>query len=82
MAEDIEMSDPQRSDTPDQEGGREEGQRFAHRISLPGFIKEEVGLGDVIKRATYAAGIRPCAGCRRRAAAFNRWLVFSPRGRR
>jgi hypothetical protein len=49
-----------------------------HRVRLPGFITEkEIGLGDVIKRATSAIGIRPCAGCERRAAALNRWLVFT-----
>ncbi len=50
----------------------------AHRVRLPGFlIEEEVGLGDVIKRVTYAVGIKPCSGCERRAAAMNRWVVFS-----
>ena len=49
-----------------------------HRVRLPGFIsEEEVGLGDVVKRATYALGIRPCGGCTKRAAALNRWMVFS-----
>jgi len=57
------------------EGGRSE----PHRARLPGFIDEEIGLGDVIKRLTYAVGIKPCGGCQRRAAALNRWLVFSPR---
>ncbi|MBV8135839.1 MAG: hypothetical protein JO121_09460 [Deltaproteobacteria bacterium] len=48
------------------------------RVRLPGFISdEEVGLGDVIKRMTYAAGIRPCGGCEQRAAALNRWVVFT-----
>jgi hypothetical protein len=49
-----------------------------YRVRLPGFITgEEVGLGDIIKRATYAVGIKPCGGCEQRAAALNRWLVFS-----
>jgi hypothetical protein len=57
---------------------RDASGRQPHRVRLPGFIKEdEIGLGDLIKRATYAAGIRPCGGCERRAAALNRWLVFS-----
>lgn len=48
------------------------------RIRLPGFIvDEEVGLGDVIKRATYAIGIKPCGGCAKRAAALNSRVVFS-----
>jgi hypothetical protein len=38
------------------------------RVRLPGFIRdEEIGLGDVVKRVTYAAGIRPCGGCEKRA---------------
>jgi hypothetical protein len=50
-----------------------------HRVRLPGFILEEqeVGLGDVVKRMTYAMGIKPCGGCQRRAAALNRWMVFT-----
>jgi hypothetical protein len=51
-----------------------------YRVRLPGFINDkEVGLGDVIKHATYAIGIKPCGGCERRAAALNRWMVFSGR---
>ena len=49
-----------------------------HRVRLPGFlIEEEVGLGDVIKRVTYAMGIKPCGGCEKRAATLNRWMHFS-----
>jgi hypothetical protein len=50
-----------------------------HRARLPGFIapSEDVGLGDVIKRATGAAGIRTCGGCEQRAQALNRWVVFT-----
>jgi hypothetical protein len=48
------------------------------RVRLPGFIVEEnIGLGDVFKRVTYAAGFQPCRGCERRAATLNRWMVFS-----
>jgi hypothetical protein len=55
-------------------------ERQPYRVRLPGFITdEEVGLGDVIKRATSAVGMRPCGGCDQRAAALNRWLVFSGR---
>ena len=53
-------------------------ERRAHRIRLPGFIKdEEIGLGDVIKRVTYAMRIKPCTGCEKRAAALNRWMRFT-----
>jgi hypothetical protein len=51
-----------------------------HRARLPGFITDEkLGLGDAIKRVTYGFGIKPCSGCERRAAALNRWLVFTGR---
>ena len=57
---------------------KSEGQPY--RVRLPGFITDkDVGLGDAIKRATYAVGIKPCGGCERRAAALNRWLSFSGR---
>ena len=47
-----------------------------YRVRLPGFVSdEEIGLGDVIKRATSYFGIKPCGGCERRAAALNRWVV-------
>ena len=50
----------------------------SHRVRLPGFITDEqIGLGDVIKRATSHFGIRPCGGCEHRAAALNRWMVFT-----
>ena len=50
----------------------------AHRVNLPGFlVKQEIGLGDVIKRVTSAMGIKPCVGCERRAGVLNRWMVFS-----
>jgi hypothetical protein len=49
-----------------------------HKVRLPGFlIEEEIGLGDVIKKTTYAVGIRPCGGCEKRAAALNRWMTFT-----
>jgi len=52
-----------------------------YRVRLPGFIRDEdVGLGDIAKRVTYAFGIKPCAGCEKRAAAMNRWMVFTRRG--
>lgn len=51
--------------------------RPAHCVRLPGFLIEEIGLGDLIKKATYAMGIQPCGGCKRRAAALNRWMSFS-----
>lgn len=49
-----------------------------HRVRLPGFlIEDEIGIGDVIKRATYILGIKSCGGCERRSAILNRWISFS-----
>jgi hypothetical protein len=63
-----------RSSPPRQDG------REPYRVRLPGFVSDEdVGLGDTIKRATATVGITPCGGCGRRAAALNRWMVFSGR---
>ena len=48
------------------------------RVRLPGFVRdEEIGLGDFVKRMTYAAGIRSCGGCEKRAAALNRRVIFT-----
>ncbi len=55
-----------------------QSERLPYRVRLPGFISDEdVGLGDVIERVTYAAGLNACGGCERRAAALNRFIVFS-----
>ena len=49
-----------------------------YRVRLPGFVSDrEIGLGDVVKRATYAVGMRPCGGCERRAVVLNRWFVLT-----
>ena len=57
---------------------RDETQSTPYQVRLPGFIVDEaVGLGDVVQRVTYAIGIKPCGGCERRAAAMNRWMVFT-----
>jgi hypothetical protein len=55
-------------------------QQSRYRVRLPGFVADtEIGLGDVIKRVTYAVGMQPCAGCEQRAATLNRWVRFSGR---
>ncbi|MFD5770650.1 hypothetical protein ACFWIN_33145 [Streptomyces sp. NPDC127049] len=51
------------------------------RVRLPGFVDDEIGLGDLVKRVTRTAMPRPCSGCERRAAALNRWLVLTGRRR-
>lgn len=50
------------------------------RVRLPRFVVDEpVGLGEVVKRVTRAAGIAPCAPCKRRAAKLDQWMRFEPR---
>lgn len=57
---------------------QETGQARPYRVRLPGFVSDEdIGLGDAVKHMTYAVGIRPCGGCEHRAAALNRWMVFT-----
>jgi hypothetical protein len=71
----IDMAE--RKEAPAGETGQQE-ERQPYRVRLPGFVKdEEVGLGDVIKRASHSIGIRPCGGCARRASALNRRMVFT-----
>jgi hypothetical protein len=65
---------------PDDHSHSEQRDQLPHRVRLPGFIThEDIGLGDVIKRASTSLGIRPCGGCARRAEALNRWMVFTTR---
>jgi hypothetical protein len=57
---------------------KQEAESQPIRVHLPGFlIEDEVGLGDLIKKTTYAMGIRPCRGCEKRAATLNRWMTFT-----
>ena len=54
--------------------------RKPFEIRLPGFVTDtDVGLGDVIKRSAYRAGIRACGGCDRRADKLNRWVIIKGR---
>jgi hypothetical protein len=65
---------------PTTEDTRTETKRSPHRVRLPGFVSDDaIGLGDALKRVTYSIGIKPCGGCERRAAALNRWVVFTGR---
>jgi hypothetical protein len=58
----------------------EQPSQARHHVRVPGFNSDtEVGLGDVIKRVTSFAGIKPCGPCQQRAVRFNQWLGF--RGR-
>jgi hypothetical protein len=50
------------------------------RVRLPFELPlGEIGLGDVIKRATSKVGIKPCTPCEQRAMALNRRIVFTGR---
>ena len=54
--------------------------RQPRTVRLPVFVSDEpVGLGDVIKRATSAIGIKPCGGCAERAARLNSRVIFTRR---
>jgi hypothetical protein len=60
----------------------EQGDRRTHpkTVRLPGFlVDEDVGLGDMISKATRMFGIVPCGGCRRRAVALNERVRVAPR---
>jgi hypothetical protein len=60
------------------ESRADDSRRRAYRVRLPGFlIEEEISLGDLIKKATYAMGIQLCGGCEKRATALNRWMTFT-----
>ena len=62
--------------------GKGPSENASHQVRLPGFIVDrEIGLGDAIKRATSYMRMETCGGCERRAAALNRWLVFTRRAR-
>lgn len=51
-----------------------------HTVRLPGFTADTaVGLGDVIKKATTMAGIKPCGGCHERGQRLNRWMTINGR---
>ena len=71
-------AEPDKGNSPTPNVGNESPAATArYRVRLPGFlVEEEVGLGDVIKKATSSAGIKPCGPCHKRAAALNRWMSF------
>ena len=67
---------------PAKEEVTENRERQPYRMRLPGFVSDDdIGLGDLLKRVTYAVGIKPCGGCSRRAAALNRCMLLSGSGR-
>ena len=46
-------------------------------IKVP-LLKEQTGLGDVVKAATSAIGIKPCTPCQERARRLNRAVQLVP----
>jgi len=67
------MSD---TDATDERETEERGSSY--RVRLPGFVADRsIGLGDAVSSATRALGFHPCGGCAQRAAALNRWVVFT-----
>ena len=64
-------------DTRELHPDKEKSDRQPYRVRMPGFIREEVGLGEAIKRVTHAVGIKHCGACERRAGALNRWIVLT-----
>lgn len=46
-------------------------------IRLPGLIKEEIGLGDAIKKVTKFIGIKPCSSCDERAKKLNSHVILT-----
>ena len=80
MEEGKKMAGSNTRETEEESVVKEERKQPQHQVRLPGFITdEEIGLGDVIKRATSYVGIKSCGGCERRATALNGWMVFTPR---
>jgi hypothetical protein len=51
----------------------------AVRVRTPFRMEVDVGLGDVVKRITTMVDVTPCAPCQQRAAAMNRYVVFTGR---
>jgi hypothetical protein len=45
------------------------------RVPVP-FVRQQIGLGDAVKRITNAVGVQPCEPCKRRAAYLNRLIQF------
>ena len=52
------------------------------QVQVPRFVTDEdIGLGDVIKRATSVLGIPPCSGCERRRNRLNSRVRLTPKGK-
>jgi hypothetical protein len=51
------------------------------QVRLPIPLREPVGLGELLTRATTAVGIKPCEGCKRRARVLDRIVTVAGRKR-
>jgi hypothetical protein len=49
------------------------------RVSVPFHLQQDVGLGDALERLISKLGVESCAACQERAAALNRYVVFTGR---
>jgi hypothetical protein len=68
------------TDTSDAYGTNDRDDSPRHVVRLPYFIvRTPIGAGQVAKRITSGAGVKPCAGCEQRAARLDRWLRIEPR---
>ena len=66
------------SDTDATNERKSEEQDPPYHVRLPGFgADRSIGLGDAVGGAARMLGFRPCGGCTHRAAALNRWVVFT-----
>lgn len=53
----------------------------ALEVPVPG-LRQAIGVGQAVKAATSAVGIKPCTPCEQRARFLDRLLAFRPlRGR-
>lgn len=47
----------------------------ARPVAVPFPVSREVGLGDLVAKATSAIGIRPCQKCKKRRERLNRYRL-------
>lgn len=46
------------------------------------LIKSPIGLGDVVKKAMEAVGVKQCGGCAKRQKTFNAYAALVPKRKR
>lgn len=65
--------------TVDAAGLRARSRIWPPRVIHVPFLEHPIGLGDAVKHATAAIGIKPCGGCDQRAATLNAKLTLVPK---